>query len=146
MKGTSRQIYGKYSEDDEYPEHGTMNGFVADAIMHNATWRKAPMTCFNPHKIPALSTLVKEFAVFDRWFSSVPGPSQMNRLFLHSATSYGDIEHDNNKFLRGYPQKTIFHSMEDAGKFKNSRELTEIQDYPGIFTWNQQPLLCFSNK
>ncbi|KAK2995275.1 hypothetical protein RJ640_015556 [Escallonia rubra] len=33
--------------------------------------------------------LVSEFAVFDRWFASVPSSTQPNRLYVHSATSHG---------------------------------------------------------
>ncbi|KAK2966232.1 hypothetical protein RJ640_008215 [Escallonia rubra] len=33
--------------------------------------------------------LVFEFAVFDRWFASVPSSTQPNRLYVHSATSHG---------------------------------------------------------
>nr|DAD44724.1 TPA_asm: hypothetical protein HUJ06_002954 [Nelumbo nucifera] len=56
-----------------------------------------------------------EFAVCDRWFASLPNSTQPNRLFMHSATSHGYISHDTMKLIQGFPQKTIFDSLDDAG-------------------------------
>ena len=47
------------------------------------------MKCFAPEQLPVLTTLAKEFAVCDHWFSSIPGPTWPNRFFLHAATSGG---------------------------------------------------------
>ncbi|KAL0921015.1 hypothetical protein M5K25_008039 [Dendrobium thyrsiflorum] len=46
-------------------------------------------------------------------FSSIPGPTQPNRLFLYSATSNGATTHDPLELLTGYPQKTIFDSLHE---------------------------------
>ena len=50
------------------------------------------MKCFSPDKIPALSGLAWQYAICDRWFSSVPGPTLPNRSFIHSATSIGRVD------------------------------------------------------
>jgi phospholipase C len=47
------------------------------------------MACFTPDQLPVLNTLAGEFAVCDHWFSSIPGPTWPNRLFIHAATSSG---------------------------------------------------------
>jgi phospholipase C len=47
------------------------------------------MNCFAPVQIPVLLTLAREFAVCDHWFSSMPGPTWPNRLFIHAASSGG---------------------------------------------------------
>jgi phospholipase C len=47
------------------------------------------MAAFSPEQLPVINALAREFAVCDRWFSSLPGPTWPNRLFLHSATSGG---------------------------------------------------------
>ena len=52
---------------------------------------KIIMSAFTPERLPVLTTLAKEFAVFDRWFSSMPGPTWPNRFFVHAATSGGLI-------------------------------------------------------
>ncbi len=49
------------------------------------------MRCFNPKDLPVLTKLAREFAVCDRWFCSMPGPTEPNRYFLHAATS-GDYD------------------------------------------------------
>lgn len=47
------------------------------------------LACFTAAQVPAISSLAKEFAVCDSWFSSLPGPTWPNRFFLHAATSGG---------------------------------------------------------
>jgi phospholipase C len=36
-----------------------------------------------------LTSLAREFAVFNNWHSSLPGPTWPNRFFIHAATSGG---------------------------------------------------------
>ena len=47
------------------------------------------MHCFSPDQLPVLNALAREFAVCDKWFSSMPGPTFPNRFFLLAATSGG---------------------------------------------------------
>lgn len=47
------------------------------------------MSGFNPENLPVLNGLAKQYAVCDRWFSSMPGPTWPNRLFFHAGTSRG---------------------------------------------------------
>lgn len=70
------------------------------------------MWCWDPARLPVLSTLALEFTVCTRWFCSVPGETWPNRQFAHAATSAGfhDIE------PRLYYDKTIFEVVEDAGR------------------------------
>ena len=49
------------------------------------------MYYFTPDKLPVLTTLAHEFAVFNRWFSSIPGPTLCNRAFAHYGTSFGHV-------------------------------------------------------
>ena len=58
-------------------------------IEPNTTDPESIMRCFAPEQVPVLVALAKEFAVCDRWFSSVPGPTWPNRFFLHAASSGG---------------------------------------------------------
>ena len=50
------------------------------------------MRSFAPAQLPVLTTLAREYAVCDRWFSSIPGPTLPNRLFAHCGTSGGRLE------------------------------------------------------
>jgi phospholipase C len=47
------------------------------------------MRGFRPDQLPVLNALAREFAVCDHWFSSMPGPTWPNRLFIHAASSAG---------------------------------------------------------
>jgi phospholipase C len=69
------------------------------------------MKCMAPTTVPVLTTLAREFAVCDAWYSSVPGPTWPNRFFVHAATSKGYL--DNSQF-RNYDMPTIFENLAAA--------------------------------
>ncbi|KAJ7945690.1 Non-specific phospholipase [Quillaja saponaria] len=102
------QVFGSSS----FP---SMNGFVEQALSMSENQSDAVMKGFKPESVPVYATLVREFAVFDRWFSSIPGPTQPNRLFAYSATSHGSTSHVKKQLAQGYPQKTIFDSLYENG-------------------------------
>jgi phospholipase C len=45
------------------------------------------MGCLGERFSPAITRLAKEFGICQRWFSSVPGETWLNRNFAHAATS-----------------------------------------------------------
>ncbi len=47
---------------------------------------------FAQPQLPVLTTLALEFAVFNRWFASIPGPTVCNRAFAHFGTSFGRVD------------------------------------------------------
>lgn len=47
------------------------------------------MKCFSAEQAPVLSELAKQYAVCTNWFSSLPGPTWPNRLFVHFGSSLG---------------------------------------------------------
>jgi phospholipase C len=52
---------------------------------------KVIMECFDPSDVPVLSSLAREFAVFDHWFCAVPSETICNRNFWHAGTSWGHV-------------------------------------------------------
>ncbi|WCJ36275.1 non-specific phospholipase C6 [Euphorbia peplus] len=94
----------------------SMSGFVEQALTMSPNLSETVMKGFRPESVPVYASLVSEFAVFDRWFSSIPGPTQPNRLFVYSATSHGSTSHVKKQLAKGYPQKTIFDSLHENGK------------------------------
>jgi phospholipase C len=56
------------------------------------------------------STLAREFAVFNSWFSSAPGPTLVNRAFLVAATSAGYCRNQlsPDDLVNGTRSRTIF--------------------------------------
>ena len=93
----------------------SMSGFVEQALSMSSNLSETVMKGFKPEAVPIYGALVREFAVFDRWFSSIPGPTQPNRLFVYSATSHGSTSHVKKQLALGYPQKTIFDSLHENG-------------------------------
>lgn len=71
------------------------------------------MKCMGKAVIPVLSTLAKQYAVCDRWFSSVPGPSFPNRSFAQAATSIGRV--DNSVIGYSAIPKTIYELLDENG-------------------------------
>lgn len=47
------------------------------------------MNLYTKDQVPIISALADNFLLFDQWFSSVPGPTDPNKLFFHAATSNG---------------------------------------------------------
>src|SRR5437764_116479 len=85
------QIFGNFQGTQTGP---LMQGFVKAYELHTHDVKKSHriMKCFDHSRIPTLTTLAKEFAVCDRWFSSVPGPTLPNRSYAHAATSIGRVD------------------------------------------------------
>jgi phospholipase C len=95
------------------------------------------MKCMAPTTVPVLTTLGREFAVCDEWYSSVPGPTWPNRFFVHAATSKGYLD---NSQARNYDMPTIFENLAAAGR--------TWRDYYHDFsqTWALQRLQSDTNK
>jgi len=75
-------------------------------------WASRSWNAFDPDKIPALTTLAREFCVCDRWFSAVPGPTWLNRFFVHAATCDGMIIDTAD---HSYKMKTIYDALDKNG-------------------------------
>jgi len=88
------------------------SGYVSNYSVYDRKNPEDIMKCYSPQQLPILTTLAKEFAVCDRWFSSMPGPTWPNRLFIHAASS-GGLD-DSPSFSREF--KSILH---DGFKFDN---------------------------
>ena len=67
------------------------------------------MYYFKPKQLPVLTTLAQEFALFNRWFASVPGPTLCNRAFAHYGTSFGHVGMEFKYF--GLKYKSIYERL-----------------------------------
>lgn len=81
------------------------------------------MRGFTAAQLPVITSLARDFAVCDHWFSSLPGPTWPNRFFVHGASSAG-LDHSPNagetfewEVLSGfrYPRGSIFDALTRAG-------------------------------
>jgi phospholipase C len=70
------------------------------------------MRCFEPSQVPVLTTLAREYAICDAWFSSVPGPTLPNRAFAHFGTSFGRLDMSPDYFRM---RPSIYQRLRQAG-------------------------------
>jgi phospholipase C len=73
-----------------------MQGFVTSYFnqQQDVAHSQKIMYYFAQNQLPVLTTLALEFAVFNRWFASIPGPTICNRAFAHYGTSFGRVDMD----------------------------------------------------
>ena len=107
----------------------TMDGFLKDYHVNYEELHKGKkatadeanqiMGGFSPEMLPVLSTLAREFAVFDHWFAAVPSQTYCNRSFFHASTSHGFVTNRGDggyeKWLDAAPRDTIFNHLDKAG-------------------------------
>ena len=107
-----------------------MRGFVNNRVINLGADKKpplsavaAPMEGFSPTEhtlnsskpyaaVSVLSTLANSFAVCDNWFSSIPGPTLVNRSFLHAGTSNNWVSNNHN--WDDNKNETIFNRLGDG--------------------------------
>jgi phospholipase C len=93
-----------------------MQGFVKDYFTQTKDVNRSHsiMYYFTPDKLPVLTTLATQFAVFNGWFSSIPGPTICNRAFAHYGTSFGQVGMDIFYILD--PILSAYERMVQAGR------------------------------
>jgi len=106
------------------------------------------MYYFAQNQLPVLTTLALEFAVFNRWFASIPGPTICNRAFAHYGTSFGRVDMD--LLYVNEPFKSIYDRLINATPKHTSKlyyydtasstmEITNLlQNQPELFGTYQQ--------
>jgi phospholipase C len=99
----------------------TNDGYISNFSRYNKKNPEAVMKCFAPEQLPVLNALVREFAVADRWFSSMPGPTWPNRFFVHAGSS-GGLD-DSPSFSREL--KSI---LTDGFKFENGTVFDRLDE------------------
>lgn len=98
-----------------------MTGFIANAS-HAVDFsgdERFVMDCFQSDQLPVLSTLAGEFALFNYWHASLPGPTWPNRFFVHAATSAGLTDSPSTgQILQGFSFKsgTIYERIHGSGR------------------------------
>ena len=116
--GVDLQIFGGDTSAGRVP---TMQGFVKSYFsqQHDVKHSQKIMYYFTPDKVPVLTTLATEFAVFNRWFASIPGPTICNRAFAHYGTSFGKVGMD--LFYINEPYKSIYDRLILANPKRTSK-------------------------
>jgi len=88
--GVDLQLYGGQQGANRVIN---MQGFIQSYYQQqkNVEQSHKIMYYFPPEKLPVLTELAQQFAVFNGWFSSIPGPTICNRAFAHYGTSFGQV-------------------------------------------------------
>ena len=101
---------------------GANSGFVADFERTHPRCsedeRREIMAYYPRGFLPALHMLAEQFVVCDHWFSSLLGPTWINRLFAHSGTSLGFVSEPGGLFsgkFHLYNERTLYDELNDAG-------------------------------
>jgi phospholipase C len=70
------------------------------------------MKLFSPDRVPVLTTLARQFAVCERWFSSLPGPTLPNRAFAHASTSNSHVDMSPTAYIGVH---TLYEALDGQG-------------------------------
>jgi phospholipase C len=139
-----------------------MSGFVQNYERFTGSPVKAHsiMNCFAPANLPVLATLARSYAVCDRWYSAVPGPTLPNRVYAHAGTSRGRLDLSPD-FLGGFHtvyevlfnngvSSTIFYedwtaalSFEGLLLHNQAQYFAEYARFPELVKQNKLPSYCF---
>jgi phospholipase C len=98
------------------PRIASMQGFVRSYYeqRRDVKHSRRIMYYFKPQKLPVITTLATEYAVFNGWFSSIPGPTLCNRAFAHYGTSFGHVGME--LFYANQIYKSIYERLLAAGR------------------------------
>ena len=112
FQGVDLQIFGTLPAPGRLEN---MQGFIKSYATQGTSLAAshAIMSYFPPDKLPVLTRLATEYAVFNGWFSSIPGPTICNRAFAHYGTSFGNV--DMNLFYIQDNIPSIYERMQKAG-------------------------------
>jgi phospholipase C len=105
------QIFGG---DQSAGRTANMQGFVKSYYQQREDLAHSQkiMYYFTQDKLPVLTSLATNFAVFNRWFASIPGPTICNRAFAHYGTSFGQVGMD-----VFFPKaKSVYERLQEAGR------------------------------
>jgi phospholipase C len=92
-----------------------MQGFVVNYEITGSAAAADIMQTYTDSQVPVITSLAREFAVSDAWFSSVPSQTWPNRAFVHAGTSNGNV--DNGKVPNPFHWNvtTIFNVLDSIG-------------------------------
>ncbi|HEX3622707.1 MAG TPA: alkaline phosphatase family protein [Acidimicrobiales bacterium] len=92
---------------------GAMSGFTTANVTSADPTGARTMGYYTAADLPYYYSLYNTFAMGDRYFSSVQGPTFPNRFYLLAGTSFGHIQNDLAP-LDGFTQRSIFNLLDEA--------------------------------
>ncbi len=93
MQGFAEEYLKRLKGTDPFASDPEFKANIAGQLSKKGVkaedWAAEVMKGFAPSELEILNTLAEEYAVCDRWFSALPGPTCPSRLFIHAASSAG---------------------------------------------------------
>lgn len=116
--GGNMQVFGKYHPGPD--DKSTMNGFVYEQDTYytlggDLMEAAEVINYYTPDQVPVTNAIAENFVLFDRWFASIPGPTDPNRAYLTSGTSHGEGGNTDPFYDSTLPQKSIFQQLSENG-------------------------------
>ncbi len=94
---------------------GKMDGFTARNVTPVDPSGSRAMGYYDETDLPFYYGLFDTFAMGDRYFSSLLGPTQPNRFYLYSGGSFGHISNGAPATGNDFAAKTIYELLDEAG-------------------------------
>ncbi|KAJ5246890.1 hypothetical protein N7468_001873, partial [Penicillium chermesinum] len=116
ITGGNMQVFGDYHPTDY--SQSTMKGFVTEqsyyyGLQQNMMEAAEVINYYTPDLVPVTNAMAENYVLFDRWFASIPGPTNPNRAYATSGTSHGHGSNDNAFLDSTLPQKSIFQQLSE---------------------------------
>ena len=152
-----------YPSGGAYPPIGN-SGFASNYGRSHPEDPQGAMRCFTPDQVPVITQLAREFVVCDRWFCSMPGPTEPNRWFIHAATAgdhdgspsdleifesqanpFGGVEFENGSIFQLLDRHGVKWRIYACDSFPNVSELDgvsrtwDVDDYEDFLEDIQSP-------
>ncbi|KAA8647794.1 hypothetical protein EYZ11_004708 [Aspergillus tanneri] len=140
ISGGNQQVYSTYhpTNKNDVP---SMQGFVTEQIISyglDGDLERAAevINYYTPEHVPVFNAMAENFVLFDRWFASVPGPTNPNRAYLTSGTSHGHGTNDNDFLTSSLPQVSIFEQLSNANiSWINYSNTTDFLPDAQFYQW-----------
>jgi phospholipase C len=96
-------------------DNGAMDGFTKQNVSRADPSGTRAMGYYNQTDLPFYYGLFDTFAMGDRYFSSILGPTQPNRFYLYSGSSFGHIANGLPPSGSEFAQTSIYNLLDQAG-------------------------------
>lgn len=101
---TTMEMYGS-ADPQGQPD---MRHFIKQAILQGQKPPQAVLNSFTPDRVPAISTLAREFTLFNHFHASFPGETVINRVFHHMGQADRKVGGGTLNIIEGWAGKTIY--------------------------------------
>jgi len=145
ISGVNMELFSTYHPDEadsaqDKFEDENMLGFVTEQgtvfKTQNVSRAREAIDYYSQEHIPVFAAMAENYVLFDRWFASVPGPTNPNRAYLTSGTSAGHGRNDNAFNIAALTQKSIFQQLSEKGiSWINYSNTTKFQPDALFYQW-----------